>query len=261
MSKESGAPDTGVLSQADVPSKRLSQNTSSLPSLTFRALLPVEDTETLSSNSAVRSEQIGDKDEANLSEQHGLTEDSDSRIRTLDEQVEATQGLGRYEYMDIRRSDSEGDDRAQKRHGSLKSAKSATETEETDEIVEVLMKEPKEEEEKYHNINKQTPLQGNLSALVVPRPDVLKAGGESVEEYEEMTRLEAEPTGWEQADYQNVPVKGKAVPGETASGRCAGIGGYIKVCTGMGEPGSNTSFDNPDYWRSRLFLKPDAVRT
>lgn len=264
MSKESGAPscsNIGVLSRGDVPSMALCQNTSPLPSLTVTAPLPVEDTETLSSNSAVRSEQIGDEYEANLAEKHQLTGDSDSGITTLDDQGEAAKELGRYEYMDIRRSDSEGEDPAEKRHGSLTSAKSATETDETDEIVEVLIKEPKEEEEKYHNINKQTPLQGNLSNLVMPRPDVLNAGGETVEEYEEMTRLEVVPTGWEQADYQNVPVKGKAVPEETASGRCAGIGGYIKVCAGMGEPGSNTSFDNPDYWHSRLFLKPDAVRT
>uniref|UniRef100_A0A671WTV2 Receptor protein-tyrosine kinase n=1 Tax=Sparus aurata TaxID=8175 RepID=A0A671WTV2_SPAAU len=82
-----------------------------------------------------------------------------------------------------------------------------------------------------------------------------------VEEYEEMTRLGVAPGGWEQPDYQNLPVKGRAAAEETGSSRCAGIGGYIKVCAGVGEPGSNTSFDNPDYWHSRLFLKPDAVRT
>uniref|UniRef100_A0A8C4F3C9 Receptor protein-tyrosine kinase n=1 Tax=Dicentrarchus labrax TaxID=13489 RepID=A0A8C4F3C9_DICLA len=96
---------------------------------------------------------------------------------------------------------------------------------------------------------------------VMAGPDVLTAGGEKAEEYEEMTRLGVVPNGWEQADYQNLPVKGRAVSEEMGCGRCAGIGGYIKVCAGMGEPGSNTSFDNPDYWHSRLFLKPDAVRT
>uniref|UniRef100_A0A4W6FDK8 Receptor protein-tyrosine kinase n=1 Tax=Lates calcarifer TaxID=8187 RepID=A0A4W6FDK8_LATCA len=97
--------------------------------------------------------------------------------------------------------------------------------------------------------------------MVMLRPDVLTAGGGKVEEYEEMTKFGVVPSGWEQADYQNLPVKGRAVSEEVGSGRCAGIGGYIKVCAGMGEPGSNTSFDNPDYWHSRLFLKPDAVRT
>uniref|UniRef100_A0A8C4F7P5 Receptor protein-tyrosine kinase n=1 Tax=Dicentrarchus labrax TaxID=13489 RepID=A0A8C4F7P5_DICLA len=133
----------------------------------------------------------------------------------------------------------------------------------TPERVDVLKKEEEEEEEeeKHHNTNKQPTLQENLSGMVMPRPDVLTAGGEKAEEYEEMTRLGVVPNGWEQADYQNLPVKGRAVSEEMGCGRCAGIGGYIKVCAGMGEPGSNTSFDNPDYWHSRLFLKPDAVRT
>uniref|UniRef100_A0A3Q3LJR6 Receptor protein-tyrosine kinase n=1 Tax=Mastacembelus armatus TaxID=205130 RepID=A0A3Q3LJR6_9TELE len=91
--------------------------------------------------------------------------------------------------------------------------------------------------------------------------NVLTAGEEKAEEYEEMTRFGVVPSGWEQPDYQNLPMKGRAVSEEMSTGRCAGIGGYIKVCAGMGEPGSNTSFDNPDYWHSRLFLKPDAVRT
>uniref|UniRef100_A0A671WU90 Receptor protein-tyrosine kinase n=1 Tax=Sparus aurata TaxID=8175 RepID=A0A671WU90_SPAAU len=90
---------------------------------------------------------------------------------------------------------------------------------------------------------------------------VLAGSPVEVEEYEEMTRLGVAPGGWEQPDYQNLPVKGRAAAEETGSSRCAGIGGYIKVCAGVGEPGSNTSFDNPDYWHSRLFLKPDAVRT
>lgn len=273
MSKESAAPprsNIGVLSQADVPSMALCHNTSPLPSQIFTAPLPVEDTETLTSISAVRIKQVDEECDGNVekqrdsTEKHQLTGDSDSGIRAVDDQGEAAQGRGRYEYMDITRSDStEEEDPAQKRHGSLTSAKSAAETEGTDKIVEVLKKEQKEEEEdeKCHNTNKQRPLQGNLSSVVMSRPDMLKAGGEKVEEYEEMTRLGVMPSGWEQADYQNLPVKGRAVPEETDGGRCAGIGGYIKVCAGMGEPGSNTSFDNPDYWHSRLFLKPDAVRT
>uniref|UniRef100_A0A8K9V142 Receptor protein-tyrosine kinase n=1 Tax=Oncorhynchus mykiss TaxID=8022 RepID=A0A8K9V142_ONCMY len=74
----------------------------------------------------------------------------------------------------------------------------------------------------------------------------------------------------QEAEYQNLPVLGKGrattvgVEGGTST-RCAGLGveGYIKACSGVGavEPSSNTSFDNPDYWHSRLFLKADAVRT
>uniref|UniRef100_A0A8D2ZPY1 Receptor protein-tyrosine kinase n=1 Tax=Scophthalmus maximus TaxID=52904 RepID=A0A8D2ZPY1_SCOMX len=113
-----------------------------------------------------------------------------------------------------------------------------------------------EEEEEVDHYGYEDP-----SGTAMPMPDVLTAGGEMVEEYEEMTRFGVVPGGWEQADYQNLPLKGRAVSEEVGGGRCAGIGGYIKVCAGMGEPGSNTSFDNPDYWHSRLFLQPDAVRT
>uniref|UniRef100_A0A7N6ANH0 Receptor protein-tyrosine kinase n=1 Tax=Anabas testudineus TaxID=64144 RepID=A0A7N6ANH0_ANATE len=171
------------------------------------------------------------------------------------------QGTGRYEYMDIRRFDStEGEDPAWERRGSQTSG---VEREETDKKVEVLKKGHKAEEveEKYHITSQQPTLQGNLGSMVMPRPDVLTAGVEKVEEYEEMTTSGVVSSGWEQADYQNLPVMGRAVCEEMGSSRCAGIQGYIKVCAGMGEPGSNTSFDNPDYWHSRLFLKPDAVRT
>ncbi|TNN82478.1 Receptor tyrosine-protein kinase erbB-3 [Liparis tanakae] len=194
-------------------------------------------------------------------EKHQLSGDSDSGIRAVDDQGEAAHGIGRYEYMDIRRSNSiEGEDAAWKRCRSQTSSKSEAKTEETDQIVEVLNKEL-EEEEKYDNTNKQPALQGNASTTVMSRPDVLTAGGEMGEEYEEMTRFGVVPSGWEQADYQNLPLKGRAVSDGTGRDRCAGIGGYIKVLAGIGEPGSNTSFDNPDYWHSRLFLKPDAVRT
>uniref|UniRef100_A0A669BG36 Receptor protein-tyrosine kinase n=1 Tax=Oreochromis niloticus TaxID=8128 RepID=A0A669BG36_ORENI len=93
-----------------------------------------------------------------------------------------------------------------------------------------------------------------------PERDVLKAGGEKVEEYEEMNRFGVVPSRCKEAEYQNLPVKGRVICEEMGSGRCTEIGEYIKVCAGVGEPASNTSFDNPDYWHSRLFLKPDAVR-
>uniref|UniRef100_A0A674EF51 Receptor protein-tyrosine kinase n=1 Tax=Salmo trutta TaxID=8032 RepID=A0A674EF51_SALTR len=109
-----------------------------------------------------------------------------------------------------------------------------------------------------------------------PRPDGSTAMVESqVEEYEEMDAFGGDSRGsqrvdHQEAEYQNLPVlgKGRATTAEVEGGtstRCAGLGveGYIKVCSGVGvvEPSSNTSFDNPDYWHSRLFLKADAVRT
>ncbi|XP_068997047.1 receptor tyrosine-protein kinase erbB-3b [Embiotoca jacksoni] len=276
MSTESGAPPCSTnsgSSPGDDPTVTLCQKISPLPSPTLMALLPGEDMalqETRKPISAVRSEQVHEACKGKVAEQrdsiekHQLSRDFHSEIKVSDDQRGKAYGIGRYEYLDIGRSDSLGvDEAAREKHGSQTSAKSATETEETDQIVEVLNKEHKEEEEKEkcHNTNKQATLQGNLSIMVMPRPDVLTAGGENVEEYEEMTGFAVVPSGWEHTEYQNLPVKGRAGSEEMGGGRCAGIGEYIKVCAGMGEPGSNTSFDNPDYWHSRLFLKPDAVRT
>lgn len=261
----------GVLSQADASSVALCRNSSPLPPPNDIVPVPVEDTEALTPISSVRTVDPVDEErggnvevENDTAENHQLTGDSDSGIRAVEDQEEAARGRGRYEYMDIRRADStEGEEPAQMGHGSLTSVKSAAGTEETDKIMEVLIKEQKgeEEEEKYHNTNKQPPLQGDLSSVAMPMPDMLKACGETVEEYEEMTKCGVKPSAWEQADYQNLAVNRMAVPEEVDTDICTGIGGYIKVCAGMGEPGGNTSFDNPDYWHSRLFLKPDAVRT
>ncbi|XP_038863853.1 receptor tyrosine-protein kinase erbB-3-like [Salvelinus namaycush] len=105
-----------------------------------------------------------------------------------------------------------------------------------------------------------------------PRPDGFTAVVDSqVEVYEEMHAFGggSQRGDHQEAEYQNLPVpgKGRATTAEEggAGSRCAGLGlgGYIKVCSGVGvvEPSSNTSFDNPDYWHSRLFLKPDAMCT
>ncbi|KAG7520094.1 receptor tyrosine-protein kinase erbB-3-like [Solea senegalensis] len=229
--------------------------TSPLPSPTFTVSSPVQttaDVETTSISTA-RSKQEDDdcEDHKDSREKNQQTE------RTEEDQEEAVQGMGRYEYMDIRRTDSsEGEDSAWERQTS------ATETQETDQAVDMLEKEHQGEEERCHyNTNKHPTHPENLSGLVMPTPAVLTSGEEEVEEYEEMTRFGVVPSEWNQSDYQNVPVKGRAVSEEMGGGKCVGIRGYIKVCAGMGEPGSNTSFDNPDYWHSRLFLKPDAVRT
>lgn len=267
MSKESGAPpglNIGAVTQGDIAPVALYHTTSPLPSSSFTLPLAGEDTEALASISAARLEQVDKECEGNSAEQRESTEeltgDSDSGVQTEEVQTERGRGRGRYEYMDIRRSDStEGEDPAQEEYRSPTSAKSTTETE----MLEVSKREQsvEEEEEKYHSTNKQPPPDGDLCSVVMPRPDVHKGGGEKVEEYEEMTRLEATPDGWDQANYENLPVRVCAVYAETDDDGCARIGDYIKVCAGMGEPGGSTSFDNPDYWHSRLFLKPDAVRT
>lgn len=240
--------------------------TSPLPSPTFMSSSPVDNragVETLTTISTVKFKQVHEDCDGTVAEQspqsdstEKLTGDSERGITSVE-----VQGAGRYEYMDIRQSEAtDGEDQAWEGCGSQTSG---AQTEKLDQIVELLKKGHKAEEEDMncHNTSKQPTLEGNLGSMVIPKPDVLTAGVEKLEEYEEMTKFGVVSNGWEQADYQNLPVMGRAVCEEMGSGRCVGIRGYIKVCAGMGEPGSNTSFDNPDYWHSRLFLKPDAVRT
>lgn len=261
---------SGVLTHPNGPgcSMTPSPKTSPLPSPSVMDPPSAEDTahaETLALVSPLPNKQeeegcVGNvADQRDAPEKNQPLEDFDRGIRAVGDQGEEAQAIGRYEYMDIRRCDStEGEDKVWEESGGQTSDAGM---EERNQIEEVFKNEHKdEEEEMYHNTNKQ-PLRGDLSGAVLPRPDVLTAGVENVEEYEEMTRLGLVPSGWKQADYQNLPVKGRTVTEEMSSSRCAGIGGYIKVCAGIGEPGSNTSFDNPDYWHSRLFIKPDAVRT
>ncbi|XP_047425851.1 receptor tyrosine-protein kinase erbB-3b isoform X2 [Mugil cephalus] len=257
MDTESGDPLLSTCSaapqQGDDATVALCRKISPLPSPTSTPLLPAED----EAHEACEGAAAEQRDST---ERHQLNIDlSSENIRATDDQGEVAPGVGRYEYMDIRRSDStEGDEPARERRGSQTSA---AETDETDRIVEVLKPDEEEEKEKCSNTNKQAALEVDPSCAVTAGPGAPTAGGEEAEEYEEMTRSGGVPSGWEHAEYQNLPSKGRAVSEEMGSGRCAGIGEYIKVCSGMGDPGSNTSFDNPDYWHSRLFLKPDAVRT
>ncbi|XP_077428883.1 receptor tyrosine-protein kinase erbB-3b isoform X2 [Vanacampus margaritifer] len=207
-------------------------------------LLPAHE-DTLTLVPATEDQQVNESrgdDLADSKEKHHFG--IEKPIQAVGDRVQAPQGKGRYEYMDIRRSDStEEETSPPERHET-----SATEPDETCEEEEGQLGEAQE----CHHTNKQQTLQGDVGSS--RKPDVVTDEGES--EYEDMATFEEIPSGWEQADYQNLPVKGEA-----GNGRCAGIGGYIKVCAGMGEPGSSSSFDNPDYWHSRLFLKPDAVRT
>ncbi|XP_029995808.1 receptor tyrosine-protein kinase erbB-3b [Sphaeramia orbicularis] len=271
MSKKSSASPCctrGFSTKLDVPLLGLNYKISPLPSPTSMAPLPMEETahvESVTSVLGVRNKNVDEDGEGAVAERRGSSEtngNSDGVIRVVKDQEEADPGIGRYEYMDIRRSDSqEEEDDSQRRSESRTPVQEGAETHRTveNQITDLLKEE--NDEENCDDTNKQPMLEESLSHMVTPGPDVLTAGEEQGEDYEEMTRLGVVPSGWEHPEYQNLPVKEKPVSDDAGGGRCAGIGGYIKVCAGMGEHGGNTSFDNPDYWHSRLFLKPDAVRT
>lgn len=261
MNTESNGPTCSPLLQGDDTLIAFCHKVTPLPSPILMDLsLTEKPQETpICANHETHEGAVGEQ--RDLAEKHQLISICTGAIKGTDEEAEVGQGIGRYEYMDIRRSDSsEGDDPELQRSWSETSVIGAAETWDTGDVVGVVKEEEKRQEaENHHNTDETTPLRGSLSSM--PGPDVLTAGGGKVEEYEEMTGSGEVPDAWGHAEYENLPVKERAAPEEVGGARCAGIEEYIKVCAARGEPGSSTSFDNPDYWHSRLFLKPDALCT
>ncbi|XP_062397230.1 receptor tyrosine-protein kinase erbB-3b [Sardina pilchardus] len=98
---------------------------------------------------------------------------------------------------------------------------------------------------------------GALASRVGFSDGISPSNAEQEEEYEEMGATKGGSSTVDEVEYQNMPC-GKALM--SPGGMTAGAGKYVKVRAGVGEPGS-ASFDNPDYWHSRLFHKQDALRT
>lgn len=128
-------------------------------------------------------------------------------------------------------------------------------------------------EEDYEYMNRQPKLKGKLTKRA--GQDLRRsrgAKGEAVE-YEEMECLNVGVTAGagEPVEYQNIQSEededeGGATPraGENPEAlRLATVGPFVKVRAGVGvgEQGGDQSFDNPDYWHSRLYNKASAVRT
>uniref|UniRef100_A0AAR2IGI5 Receptor protein-tyrosine kinase n=1 Tax=Pygocentrus nattereri TaxID=42514 RepID=A0AAR2IGI5_PYGNA len=79
------------------------------------------------------------------------------------------------------------------------------------------------------------------------------------DEYEDMGVCGNVHMSRDQVEYQNIPAKERKLSGEVA--HSANLRAFRGACAGPDEKNANTSFDNPDYWHSRLFHKPDAVCT
>uniref|UniRef100_A0A3Q3KLG0 Receptor protein-tyrosine kinase n=1 Tax=Mastacembelus armatus TaxID=205130 RepID=A0A3Q3KLG0_9TELE len=142
-----------------------------------------------------------------------------------------------YEYMDIR--------------GSEKERGQVGEKEAEDEYVE---------DSNYHYTNRQPKLQQALR----DRKDLTIQGRDEDEayEYEDMDSFAGLQPG-DAVVYQNVQREREgAVAG--AEAHRPGYNPYVRVRTGVrvGEPvPGDRSFDNPDYWHSRMYIKPEAVPT
>ncbi|XP_051271141.1 receptor tyrosine-protein kinase erbB-3a isoform X5 [Dicentrarchus labrax] len=125
------------------------------------------------------------------------------------------------------------------------------EEEEDDEYVE---------DSNYHYTNRQPKLRQALQ----DRKELTIQGRDEGEayEYEDMdcfATLRPDNT----VVYQNVQREREGAVGGSKARR-SGFEPYVKVQAGVGvgEPAAgDRSFDNPDYWHSRMFLKPNAVPT
>lgn len=116
------------------------------------------------------------------------------------------------------------------------------------------------EDSNYHYTNRQPKLRQALQDR-----KQLKIQGrdeDEADEYEDMDCFGAQRPG-DSVVYQNVQREGEGAVGGT-EGHRSGFGSYVKVRAGVrvGEAAAgDRSFDNPDYWHSRIFLKSEAVPT
>lgn len=174
--------------------------------------------------------------------------------RSKDNSDSEQQGLNeaQYEYMDIRGS--EKDEHPPAHDPPLPPTPARIRDrrveDEEDEYVE---------DSNYHYTNRQPKLR---QALQDRKQLKIQARDEGeADEYEDMDCFAARRPV-DTVVYQNVQREGEGAVGGTEVR--SGFDSYVKVRAGVrvGEPAAgDRSFDNPDYWHSRIFLKPEAVPT
>ncbi|XP_023279412.1 receptor tyrosine-protein kinase erbB-3 isoform X1 [Seriola lalandi dorsalis] len=161
-----------------------------------------------------------------------------------------------YEYMDIRGSEKDESPPVHDPPPPLTPARIRGQVE--DEVEEE--EDEYVEDSNYHYTNRQPKLRQALR----DRKELKIQGRDDAEayEYEDMDCFAALRPG-DVVVYQNLHRDGEGAVGGTEVHR-SGFEPYVKVRAGVGvgEPaGGDRSFDNPDYWHSRMFLKPKAVPT
>ncbi|CAJ1051062.1 receptor tyrosine-protein kinase erbB-3a isoform X1 [Xyrichtys novacula] len=154
-----------------------------------------------------------------------------------------------YEYMDIRGSEKEESPPAY--HPPPPPPEQTAREVEEDEYVE---------ESNYHYMNRQPKLRETLQ----DREEIKmqERGMGEVYEYEDMDSFATLRPG-DAVVYQNMQRGADGAAGNSELHQ-SGFEPYLKVRTGVGvgEPASgDRSFDNPDYWHSRMYLKPKVVST
>ncbi|KAM4613430.1 receptor tyrosine-protein kinase erbB-3a isoform 2-T2 [Polymixia lowei] len=199
----------------------------------------------------ITSSSVEDRGGHTRSEDEGTNHNSDSEDQGSLE-VE-------YEYMDIRGFETE-----ENNPPTQEPPHSTAMTQEHMRIRGELEGEEEEndyvEDNNYHYTNSQPKLRQALRDRKELK--VQGRGEKEVYEYEDMNSFAA-LGGGDAAVYQNMQEEEEGAVGGTEAQR-KGFDPYVKVRAGVGigEPGGgDRSFDNPDYWHSRMFLKPNAVRT
>ncbi|XP_033482825.2 receptor tyrosine-protein kinase erbB-3a isoform X1 [Epinephelus lanceolatus] len=161
-----------------------------------------------------------------------------------------------YEYMDIRGSDRDDSPPVPDPPPPPTPARMGREVEDDDEEEE----DEYVEDSNYHYTNRQPKLRQALR----DKKELKIEGRDESEayEYEDMDSFAAQQPR-DAVVYQNLKREGEGAVGATDAHR-SGFEPYVKVRAGVGvgdPPAGDRSFDNPDYWHSRMFLKPKAVPT
>ncbi|KAM3621018.1 uncharacterized protein V6R79_005030 [Siganus canaliculatus] len=155
-----------------------------------------------------------------------------------------------YEYMDIRGSDREESPPEHSPPLPPTPARMAKETDEEEEEDEYV--------EDYHYTNEQP----KLGQALQDKKELKIEGRDEAEayEYEDMDCFVTQRPG-NVVVYQNLQSEGAAGDAESQQ---SGFEPYVKIRAGVGvgeHAAGDRSFDNPDYWHSRMFAKPKAVPT
>ncbi|XP_026872274.2 receptor tyrosine-protein kinase erbB-3b isoform X2 [Electrophorus electricus] len=174
----------------------------------------------------------------------GTSEDCADIAEALPQQV-----VVEYEYMDIRTEPKP----EQPQSGSEVRTGSSGEKDKKSNSKCEANRQPNEDAI-YQNTCELPALNGNANKRTGREPAV----NGHLDEYEDMGACGRAHMCGDQVVYQNMPTKGRIASGEELHG--AKLRAFRGVCAGMDDKG-NTSFDNPDYWHSRLFHKSDAVCT
>ncbi|XP_076613307.1 receptor tyrosine-protein kinase erbB-3a isoform X1 [Chaetodon auriga] len=164
-----------------------------------------------------------------------------------------------YEYMDIRGNEKDESPPAHDLPPPPTPARMSRDLEDEQEEEEEEEEDEYVEDSNYHYTNRQPRLRQALQ----DRKELEKQGRDKDEayEYEDMDCFATLPPG-DAVVYQNVQQELEGAVGGTEAHQ-SGFEPYVKVRAGVGigEPAADRSFDNPDYWHSRMFLKPKAVPT